>query len=101
MTQPRAYRSEAGPIGAPVACSGDRYAAVPKVIPDWVSAGADRALTTPKSVRRTLPDVSIMIFWGLTSRCISPLAWATDSALHTWPAMDTTSEVDNRPRCCN
>ncbi len=77
-TQASAYRSLALPAGCPLACSGDRYRAVPCTSPMGVSAEAASARTMPKSVRyghSRPPREPMRMLAGLTSRWVAPRSW--------------------------
>ncbi|SKV02311.1 Uncharacterised protein [Mycobacteroides abscessus subsp. abscessus] len=49
-------------------CSGDRYAAVPKITLVDVMPASATARTSPKSASLTSPSSEISTFSGLTSR---------------------------------
>ena len=68
------YRSLRASTRSPLACSGDRYCAVPMtwavcVMVAWVSLIA-RAM--PKSITLMSPFMVTMTFPGLMSRCTMP-----------------------------
>ncbi len=74
---PAEYRSLRASTRSPLACSGDRYCAVPItcavcVIVAWESL---TALAMPKSITLTSLDRVSMTFPGLMSRCTMPLRW--------------------------
>ena len=57
--------------GWPMPCSGAMYEGVPTIAPvavSWVAPPPEKILAMPKSVRMTLPCLSIMTLAGLTSR---------------------------------
>ena len=74
-TMPVEYRSEVWSTGAPRACSGERYCAVPMIAPSSVIWLAP-ARAIPKSVTLTTPSGSTMTLCGLMSRCTTPLRCA-------------------------
>ncbi len=76
------YRSERGSTGAPLACSGERYCAVPSTAWDWVSAAcvSSTARAIPKSMTLTLPSGVTLTLAGLMSRCTIPARWLKDRA---------------------
>mgnify|MGYP003181882497 CR=1 FL=1 len=47
----------------------------------------------PKSIMRSWPLSKSMMFWGLMSRCTTPLAWACSSALRIWEMKCTVSRL--------
>ena len=75
-TMPSAYTSEAGVAGLPIACSGDRYWAVPMTIPVAVIGTWFDASETPKSVSFTPPVRDSRMLPGFTSRCTTPASCA-------------------------
>ena len=82
-TQPAEYRSERASTSCPVACSGERYCAVPTtacvcVVLAEVSV---RARAMPKSITFTWPSSETMMLAGLMSRCAMPREWAKPSAV--------------------
>ena len=54
---PSAYRSLAGVAGSPRACSGERYPAVPRIVPGSVNVSRPVVEAIPKS--ETLAPVPI------------------------------------------
>ena len=82
----------------PRACSGDMYAAVPRMIPACVMAGevsvgdsngdpaavaappGSIALASPKSRTLTVPSSRTFTFAGLRSRWMMPCPWAASNA---------------------
>ena len=46
---------------------------------------------------RSWPLSSSIIFWGLISRCTTPLAWACSSALRIWEMKCTVSRLESLP----
>ncbi|CPU64944.1 Uncharacterised protein [Mycobacteroides abscessus] len=72
--------SEAPVAAWPTACSGERYWAVPMTMPVAVIGTWLAARETPKSVIFTVPERSMRMFPGLTSRCTTPDRWAACSA---------------------
>ena len=74
IRQPVEYRSLRASTRSPLACSGDRYCAVPMtwavcVMVAWASLIA-RAM--PKSITLMSPFLVTMTFPGLMSRCTMP-----------------------------
>ena len=61
----------------------------------WFSAREIRAM--PKSIIRSWPLSSSMMFWGLTSRCTTPLRWAWSSACRIWEMKWTVSLLVSLP----
>ena len=53
----------------PRICSGAEYASLPLNTPSRVMCAAIVAFAMPKSSRRGVPSVAIMMFCGDTSRC--------------------------------
>ena len=51
----------------------------------------------PKSIIRSWPLSSSMMFWGLMSRCTTPLRWAWSSALRIWEMKCTVSRLVSLP----
>ena len=75
--------SEAGVTGAPLACSGERYCAVPMIEPVSVICDVpDRAI--PKSVTFSRPSGATTTLCGLMSRWTIPLRCAKPSAARIW-----------------
>ena len=82
--------------GLPRACSGDMYAAAPRIMPAWVMASesvgdmvgfveapdglSSPALASPKSSSFTTPPGVILILAGFRSRCTMPFSWAASSS---------------------
>ena len=69
--------SEAAVTGAPVACSGETYMAVPITMPvsvRWDACAARTAVAMPKSVIFVAPPAAISRLPGLMSRWTMP-AW--------------------------
>ena len=88
--------------GAPWACSGDRYWAVPTTIdvpvrPDVVSVAA-RAM--PKSITLMPPLAVTMMFAGLMSRCTMPDAWLCASAWSTTLVISRARRTGSGPESC-
>ena len=73
-TQPTAYRSERVPTSPPMACSGERYWAVPTTVCVCVMVAevSARARAMPKSITFTSPEPVTMMLAGLMSRCTIP-----------------------------
>lgn len=69
---PAEYTSLRGLASPSRTCSGDRYAAVPKITLVEVIPAAATARTNPKSAIFTSPSSEINTFSGLTSRCTRP-----------------------------
>jgi hypothetical protein len=95
--QPNAQMSAPLSTGLPRACSGDMYAAVPRIMPtpvictgvvivgDAVSCGlmADAgsiAFAKPKSNTFTVPSSRTLMFAGFRSRWMIPCSWAASRA---------------------
>ena len=74
-TIPVEYRSDVWSTGAPRACSGERYCAVPMIAPSSVIWLAP-ARAIPKSVTLTTPSGSTITLWGLMSRWTTPFRCA-------------------------
>ena len=72
--------SDAGVAARPMACSGDRYWAVPMTIPEAVMGIWLLAVEMPKSVIFTRPERASRMLPGFTSRCTTPATWAACSA---------------------
>ena len=71
--------SDAGPTGAPFACSGDRYCAVPMIDPVsviWLVP----ARAIPKSITLIRPSGATATLCGLMSRWTTPCWCANPSA---------------------
>ena len=66
----------------PIACSGERYWAVPITRPVLVSRAWSLLRAIPKSVIfiDQSSSSSTRMFSGFTSRCTTPLEWAASSA---------------------
>ncbi len=91
-TQPSEYTSERASTFSPLACSGDKYWAVPITAEVLVSllplSASARAM--PKSITFTAPALLIMMFAGLTSRWMMPCWWLKFNASHA-SAMTSTA----------
>ena len=61
----------------------------------WFSAREIRAM--PKSIIRSWPLASSMMFWGLMSRWTTPLRWAWSSAWRIWEMKWTVSRLVRWP----
>jgi hypothetical protein len=65
--------SDAGVDSWPLACSGDRYAAVPSTEPTCVMRVCSAAFAMPKSASLVVLDsLAIKRLPGFTSRCTTP-----------------------------
>ena len=75
--QPVEYRSLRASTRSPLACSGDRYWAVPMTWAVWVIVicASATALAMPKSITLTSPARVSITLPGLMSRCTMPLRW--------------------------
>src|SRR5262245_27173978 len=98
MTLPRPNRSARWSSTSPLACSGAMNSGVPAMMPLCVMLASSAARARPKSV--------IFAWWfplssstlaGLTSRWISPVAWAAASPSATCRPIWTTSSVSSGP----
>ena len=89
------YRSLRMSTDSPLACSGDRYCAVPITAWVWVivELASASARAIPKSITLTSPAGVSMTFAGLMSRCTIPARWLYSSAAST-PRGDLEREVD-------
>ena len=101
-TSARENRSADAPAGSPCACSGAMYATVPITSPVMVSESPPSTRATPKSVNLAsaageVGRSGMSTLDGLTSRWITPLAWACASASHSAIPTWTTSRSDSRP----
>ena len=96
-TTPTEYRSERSSTGWPLACSGARYWAVPRMEPASVIPESP-ARAMPKSMTLTVPPRSSMTFCGLMSRCTMPLRWANSTAASSCIATATDSLPLSLPR---
>ncbi len=67
---------------SPLACSGEKYAAVPMicVVSATVDDESETARAIPKSITFTAPDGVIMTLPGLMSRCTTPARCEYSSA---------------------
>ena len=114
-TTPKAQTSARLSTVRPRACSGDMYAAVPRMmpaaVPVWASVGdcersaeepdvgsAEYALARPKSSTLTLPSGVSFTFAGLRSRWTMPFSCAASSASAIWRAIATASSTAIGPR---
>ena len=94
--------------GRPFACSGDIYAAVPRIMPTPVIIAGDvivgdcdtfigalpigsMALASPKSSTFTVPSGRTLMFAGLRSRWMIPCSCAASSASAIWRAIGKAS----------
>ena len=75
--------SEVWSTGAPFACSGERYCAVPMIEPASVIWLAP-ARAIPKSVTLSRPSESTSTLCGLMSRWTIPFLCAKRSAARIW-----------------
>ena len=118
---PKAQMSVRRSIGFPAACSGDMYAAVPRMTPSCVPCAAVRvgefisvgerarsaaeaepgvasiALASPKSRTLAFPSLEALMFWGLRSRWTIPLSWASSSACAICSAKERLSVRERGP----
>ncbi len=62
---------------SPLACSGERYCAVPMTCAVWVIVAAESAIARamPKSITLTSPASVIITLAGLMSRWTMPPRW--------------------------
>ena len=100
---PNEKMSERASSGLPSACSGDMYAAVPRMMPApvraspvgssvWLEAAeGSLSFASPKSSTFTAPPDPTITLAGLRSRCTMPLAWAAASALAICVPIRSTS----------
>ena len=97
-THPNPHTSDVRSASRPFACSGDMYAAVPRIIPGRVAAimvgeldrpaplpSTSRAFASPKSSTLTVPSARTLIFAGFRSRCVMPISWAASSPFRDLP----------------
>ncbi|KGM15320.1 hypothetical protein N867_09705, partial [Actinotalea fermentans ATCC 43279 = JCM 9966 = DSM 3133] len=68
--------SDCAVAALPMACSGDRYWAVPMTMPESVIGMRPVAVEMPKSVIFTRPERDRMMLPGFTSRCTTPATCA-------------------------
>ena len=85
--------SDAGVAARPIACSGERYCAVPMTIPDAVIGIWLVAVEMPKSVIFTRPERASRMLPGLTSRCTTPATCAACSARAVWARIGSRRRV--------
>lgn len=114
-TTPNAQMSARRSTGRPLACSGDMYAAVPRITPMAVMAGEvivgpgsrvpgpgfpeslgpgvpeSRAFANPKSSTFTVPSSRTLMLAGFRSRWMMPCSCAASSASAIWRAIAMTS----------
>ena len=86
--------SEDAVTGAPVACSGDTYIAVPITMPvsvRWDAWAARTAVAMPKSVIFVVPPAARSRLPGLMSRCTMSAWWAVSSARAACPMMSSVA----------
>ena len=110
-TTPNAQMSARRSTGLPRACSGLIYAAVPRMMPASVIAGAvivgdcessdappawSMALANPKSITFTVPSGRTLIFAGFKSRWMMACSCAASSASAIWRAMRSASSSSDR-----
>ena len=71
------YRSLRASTRSPLACSGERYCAVPMTcaVCVIVACASLTALAMPKSITLTSPVLVSITLPGLMSRCTIPLRW--------------------------
>ena len=86
--------------GAPVACSGETYMAVPITMPVSVrwDACARTAVAMPKSVILVAPPAAISRLPGLMSRWMMPAWWAASSARAAWLTMSRVASGESLAR---
>ena len=91
-TTPVEYRSVRASTVSPLACSGEKYDAVPRiaVVCATVVDESETARAMPKSMTFTWPVVVIMMLPGLMSRCTTPARCEYSSAVST-PSMTRTA----------
>ena len=111
-TAPNAHTSVRRSTGRPRACSGDMYAAVPRMTPIRVAAvarvgdasgspdagPASSALARPKSSTLTVPSSRTLMLAGLRSRWITPASCAASRASAMRAAMSSASSSGIGPR---
>jgi len=95
-TAPRENTSDAGPVSAPSACSGDMNAGVPTSAPAALSWAVSVAREIPMSIRRG-PSPASSTFAGVTSRCTRPAAWTAASAAASSAARTCTDGGGSGP----
>ena len=90
-----------GSSGSPRACSGLMYSGVPRMWPVAVEpavASGPNCLAIPKSMSRTMPRASRMMFAVLRSRWMTPMLWMAWSPAATWRHTSKASVGSSRPR---
>ena len=111
-TTPKEKTSLRWSAGNPFACSGDMYAAVPRMMPAWLaimlSVGESDmllavrsfsiAFARPKSSTFTLSSGVILTFAGLRSRWTMPRSCAASSASVICCAILSVSSTGSGPR---
>ena len=98
-TQASAYRSLAGEVGSPRACSGAMYPTDPSTDPTAVSVSWSAARAIPKSETRIVSSSAMSRFAGLTSRWTTPRAWALSSARAACSSHRSACSGGTAPRC--
>ncbi len=93
---PQACTSAAGPLPAPVTCSGARYPAVPTTRPVRVTAGSSASSARPRSMTCGRPSTSRTLP-GVRSRWMTPPACSAASARATPSATGTSSAAGSGP----
>jgi len=98
-TTPVEYRSVRASTDSPLACSGEKYDAVPRmaVVCATVVDESEMARAMPKSITLTWPVLVIMMLPGLMSRCTTPARWEYSSAVRTPSMMRTASAGASGP----
>ena len=99
-TIPSEYMSLRGSAASPLACSGEKYVAVPITEPSCVrpsSWPASIARAMPKSATLATPSSVMRMFAGFTSRWTTPLRCAKASASATWAPMRAATSARREP----
>src|SRR3954451_6740451 len=79
----------------PASCSGAMYAGVPAS--SVTAASSSTATARPKSVIRTRPRPSTMMFAGFRSRCSTPRSCAAASPATSWRVRSSAFSFDRYP----
>ncbi len=94
---PSAQTSVAGVGSAPLASSGEKYAGVPVISPDWVIFSWPMVRAIPKSEIFARSPSATRMLPGLTSRWTVPSSWAAARPSATWAPIQAARAGDIGP----